>query len=775
MYTLGASGKLWYACFLFIFCHTLFGQSTGDYRTKAAGTGLWNTVSSWERYNGSTWVDATLAPNSSDGAITVVNGFTINITTAITIDQTTVDPGGKVVHSGAATVTLADGAGTDLIINGTWTRTANLNTINRNIGATISVGSTGVYEQALTASGGSIPVATWDNNSVLRLMNNHSGNTSYSNLNQTFGIIEYNRPNQTTDHNDLTPDDVTNELRIISTGSGSIRLQGISITGSYKQTGGKCKITSSSGNIVASVGSNFTLESGSFWMSDASGSANTVDLSINGDCSISGGDFQFATTSSTSAASFLKCKGDLRLSGGTISGFLPGATGFYFNGTGVQTLDIAMVLGTNTRNSFWYLTASGPAGLNETYSGTTAQETVTGSRTNPGGNWAPFPTTGSILKTLTINNSAGVQLARNLMVNTSLLFLNGTMTPGSFSLTLNSGAVSSGYGPGKYIEGPCSKVGTSTFLFPVGKSGNYAPIEISNISTSSTFTAEYFGDSPSNSTSIASGLHHISASEYWTLNQTAGSGSAMVNLYWESTRSGSISVLDDLRVARFNGSEWVNEGNTGASGNTSAGSVFSGTVTSFNPFTLASSSSNNLMGNVLPVELLYFSAKMMADAVLLEWSTASEQNSDYFTMERSGNGWYWEELRVIKAAGYSAETLRYSLTDDNPLKGFNYYRLKQTDWDGSTAVYPIVSVQNLHHISRTITLYPTPMANTLTIAGTHPETPLPYHLLNSNGQILCSGLLENNLEYIDVSTLAPGPYWLQLDDEAGTCFLLIKQ
>ncbi|NRA10572.1 MAG: hypothetical protein HRT57_01295 [Crocinitomicaceae bacterium] len=73
------------------------------------------------------------------------------------------------------------------------------------------------------------------------------------------------------------------------------------------------------------------------------------------------------------------------------------------------------------------------------------------------------------------------------------------------------------------------------------------------------------------------------------------------------------------------------------------------------------------------MELIHFSAKYDAvNTVQLNWSTASEINNDLFTVERSKDG-----------AGNANSTLTYYDLDRNPLNGISYYRLKQTDFDGS--------------------------------------------------------------------------------------------
>ncbi|GIV44393.1 MAG: hypothetical protein KatS3mg035_1516 [Bacteroidia bacterium] len=101
-------------CLLFNFSIGL-SQTAGDYRTKASGT--WGTAANWEMYNGSAWVAAGAAPNSTNGVITVNHAMTINAT--ITLDQVIVSSTGSIAVSGLPVITIADGTGTDFLNNGT--------------------------------------------------------------------------------------------------------------------------------------------------------------------------------------------------------------------------------------------------------------------------------------------------------------------------------------------------------------------------------------------------------------------------------------------------------------------------------------------------------------------------------------------------------------------------------------------------------------------------------------------------------------------------------
>lgn len=102
-------------------------------------------------------------------------------------------------------------------------------------------------------------------------------------------------------------------------------------------------------------------------------------------------------------------------------------------------------------------------------------------------------------------------------------------------------------------------------------------------------------------------------------------------------------------------------------------------------------------GFLLPIELLTFSGEMDGASrhVNLYWTTKSETDNDYFTIERSIDGTTWEELIQIPGAGNSSITLDYTALDQNPYLGYNYYRLKQTDYNGVyTYSDPILILNN---------------------------------------------------------------------------------
>ena len=115
-------------------------------------------------------------------------------------------------------------------------------------------------------------------------------------------------------------------------------------------------------------------------------------------------------------------------------------------------------------------------------------------------------------------------------------------------------------------------------------------------------------------------------------------------------------------------------------------------------------------GVVLPITLLSFKASKSYESTYLSWSTSSELNNDYFTLERSINGTNFEKIGKIPSKGNTAVGASYNFYDYSPVNGKNYYRLSQTDKDGTSKVIGIKAVDFTLN-QPAITLFPNPMVN----------------------------------------------------------------
>ncbi len=112
----------------------------------------------------------------------------------------------------------------------------------------------------------------------------------------------------------------------------------------------------------------------------------------------------------------------------------------------------------------------------------------------------------------------------------------------------------------------------------------------------------------------------------------------------------------------------------------------------------------------LPVELLNFRVAEKADKHVLSWQTASEQNSDYFDIEHSTDAKRFSVIGKVKAQGTSYVTHNYSYRHLSPVKGINYYRLRQVDLDEKFEYTHIVSAASGQN---ELSFYPNPATQTL--------------------------------------------------------------
>jgi hypothetical protein len=152
--------------------------------------------------------------------------------------------------------------------------------------------------------------------------------------------------------------------------------------------------------------------------------------------------------------------------------------------------------------------------------------------------------------------------------------------------------------------------------------------------------------------------------------------------------------------------------------------------------------------------------------VKLSWTTASEVNNDFFTVERSKDLSEFEELLTVKGAGNSNRLLNYTATDTNPYQGISYYRLKQTDFNGNYKYSDIVDVDFKDEL--TFNVFPNPSDGTTLYVQFTEEVKseeVTVSIFNINAKLcfysnlFVTGTLENNTLVLNLKErLAPGLY-----------------
>lgn len=381
-----------------------------------------------------------------------------------------------------------------------------------------------------------------------------------------------------------------------------------------------------------------------------------------------------------------------------------------------------------------------------------------------------------VVQQLTMQKTGAGKVTLNDPVNITgnVIFISGIIYSSiTNSLIFESGATQSGASPTSYLDGPVTKIGNTAFTFPVGKPGEFALISISApLNITDAFRAQYF-----TSDAAASGynpalkdvtLDHLSSSEYWVLDRTAGSSNVFVTLSWDASRSGPVNSLADLRVARWNGSSWKDEGNSLVTGTNTAGTVTSAAaVTSFSPFALASATPLN----PLPVSLIRFTAGKCNGSVCLSWVAENEQNLSRYEIQKSNDGRIFTGIITINAANTAAQKT-YTAKDIAPYSSANFYRLRMIDRDGSFKYSKVISV-NGESIG-VVTMLPNPADHFTLLKGITGYSVL--RILDLTGKVMMEQNITSDVQEINTGFLPAGMYLLQLAGNAKMITLkLVKQ
>jgi len=101
-------------------------------------------------------------------------------------------------------------------------------------------------------------------------------------------------------------------------------------------------------------------------------------------------------------------------------------------------------------------------------------------------------------------------------------------------------------------------------------------------------------------------------------------------------------------------------------------------------------------GTALPIDLISFTGEVLGGSVhpivLIQWTTLSQINNDYFEIQRSVNAEQWKTIEIVAGAGNTNSQMSYTIIDDDPVHGISYYRLKQTDYDGQYESFHPISI-----------------------------------------------------------------------------------
>ena len=166
----------------------------------------------------------------------------------------------------------------------------------------------------------------------------------------------------------------------------------------------------------------------------------------------------------------------------------------------------------------------------------------------------------------------------------------------------------------------------------------------------------------------------------------------------------------------------------------------------------------------LPVHWLQFKAQVVGRQTYLTWTTAEEIENDHFDIERSTDGSRYESLAALKSQGNSRSPQAYAYTDQTPLRGTNYYRLRQVDTDGRYTYSPVVTAVM---DGSSVRLSPTAATDVLRLTTNEPsKDDCTWQIFDTGGRLLQSGIWEaESVQHeLSISTLPQGHYALRLTD-----------
>lgn len=404
--------------------------------------------------------------------------------------------------------------------------------------------------------------------------------------------------------------------------------------------------------------------------------------------------------------------------------------------------------------------------------GTTAAQTIGG--TNSTGFY-----------NLTTNNTFAISpqiiLGLNQTVKNTLTMTAGNINLAGFTKTLGTAPASPGalvhsataasgwmYGGNfaRYFDAATVSDGSLAGLFPMGTvSGEFRPFYLTAPAVAPT-TGDLNTVSHTDATTIADVSFPDGASTvvrrhdaFWTLTPGAALTGGTYNLRGEGTGYGTIGAVADLRLTLIGsvvGTAGVNAGTTAQP------------IVNRTGLTLAELTNNFYIGSVdktnspLPIELIEFTGKCDAENVVLSWKTASELNNDYFTIEKSNDGENWMDLTKVKGAGNSLRALHYSYTDSEKNNSFNYYRLKQTDYNREFHYSDIIYVEGCIDKKLDLHVYPNPSTGNFNLELIGEKEPvLSINVYNALGEKVYQSNKEESS--INLNDKPNGVYFIYLN------------
>ena len=443
----------------------------------------------------------------------------------------------------------------------------------------------------------------------------------------------------------------------------------------------------------------------------------------------------------------------------------------------IQGITTASVSGSSAINTNVAICFGGSytyaAGASYEYNGTAGQLSGNGLTQNTVGN-------------LTVNLSSGqtLTLSGNTTVSGNLTMTSGTVNLNSSTLTLGTSAAATGTlnrTAGFLYNGLFSRwFSTSTVampsnagLFPMGTSqADYRPLWIGYTSALTSGGVISVTHTPTYPATYLS-ANHSDAS--WTSTVVGVS-----NSFWTVSTSGGISFNGTSGQIRYGGTGFGT--NTLADLNASQRSSVTGshsastnanTTYEVNRINLSTAAitntwyigSRNLATSPLPITLKEFDAKTESDHVKIYWSTSSEKNNHYFVVEKSDDGKLFETLAIVDSKGDADTQQDYFVYDPDDETCYNYYRLKQVDYDGNYKTSKTIVICNEAE-EFLINLFPNPTNGVVNFYTSNQTAITEIEIYNNHGVKVFES--KDWVETTDLSAFSAGIYAVHFNTTNNT-------
>jgi hypothetical protein len=389
---------------------------------------------------------------------------------------------------------------------------------------------------------------------------------------------------------------------------------------------------------------------------------------------------------------------------------------------------------------------------------------------------------------IAVNNAAGLTLKSSIALNKTLTFISGKINIGNNTLTVNNTAAGTivGQGINSYVVTDGTGVlkravtaATNSYDFPVGNSLYYKPATI-NFTTAPTsagslsarfntgFTAFLNPGGPLLEGALK--VNALSIQGTWFIDPDVN----LTGGLYTGTFSGNgvIDVIDFAKLVLVKrptgGGDWVLNGtHVTATGSNATPSVSRTGMSGFSQFGIGGE-----LNIALPIQLNYLNSTKQNNSHNLTWKiTCANSRNVTMTLERSADNRNFTGINTIVADALRCQQ-PFAYTDNVPLAGINYYRLKMTDDNGKTTYSNAIAILNKDAGFEIIGLQPTLVTNDALLNVTAAQKiKMVLVVTDINGRlmkkIICNLMAGSNKLAINLTNLPAGNYQITGFTEDG--------